>query len=69
MNEEERLRNKILQNREKFRGDFFIIYLIIGEAILAYFVDLTSWTGFIGCWCIVALAAFLSKLHTSDMEE
>lgn len=69
MNEEERLRNKIRRNREKFLGEFFFIYLIIGGGILAYFVDLTSWTGFIGSWCVVALAAFLAKLHTSDMDD
>jgi hypothetical protein len=64
--EEERLRRKIRAQREAFRGDFFLIFLCVGLFSLAYFVDLDTWTGFIGSWCIVALAWFLAKISTPE---
>lgn len=67
--EEERLRQKIRMQREAFRGDFFVIFLCIGLFLLAYFVDLYTWTGFIGSWCIVALAWFIAKKATPESKD
>ncbi len=66
--EEERLRQKIRKQREAFRGDFFLIFLCIGLFLLAYFVDLDTWTGFIGSWCIFAFAWLIAKKSTPDSE-
>lgn len=67
--EVERLRNKIRRQREEFRGAFFFIFLCIGEFFLTGFVDLHTWTGFIGSWIVVVFAWLLAKMVTPDSED
>jgi hypothetical protein len=60
-NEKEQLEQKLVASKESHRGDLFIIYLLVGELLLGFFVGFDNWKFFIGAWIVVWLAWSISR--------
>lgn len=60
-NEKEQLKQKLEVSKESHRGDFFIIYLLVGEVLLGFFVGFDNWKFFLGSWIVAWLAWSISS--------
>jgi hypothetical protein len=60
-NEKDQLEQQLEASKESHRGDLFIIYLLVGELLLGFFVGFDNWKFFIGAWIVVWLASLLSR--------